>query len=319
VPDDTSAGKLLAQEAIAAPVALPAATTANDRTRETDLLLGRSTFDQVALMTLVLVMLHAHETWYLRIFATTAVFIGLLSGRALRNPYYWGALSMLLMGVYAVHWDLWLVNHKYAMTYVCLAVATSLLGANPQAALATQARLLIGCFFAFATFWKATSPDFLDGSFFHFTFLTDPRFLNLSELVGGLPFEASIHNAEALARLHSPIPTEAIVSLTGSERLPWLGRGLAWWTLAIEGLLAVVCLWPAEGQLARLRSGVLLTFLVTTFPIATVQGFAELLAVLGVAQCPPPMKRTRLAFLILFVIMPLCDLPFTRMLRLIVP
>jgi hypothetical protein len=69
------------------------------------------------------------------------------------------------------------------------------------------------------------------------------------------------------------------------------------YTALIEAWIALAFLWPRGGRLARSRDAALLLFLATTYAFATVRGFGWVLAALGLAQCAPSRRATRLAYL----------------------
>jgi hypothetical protein len=77
---------------------------------------------------------------------------------------------------------------------------------------------------------------------------------------------------------------------------------MTWWTVAIEGFLALAFLWPRDRGLSRLRDAALLVFCATTYAAATVEGFGWLLIAMGVAQCPPERPRTRGLYLAAFAL-----------------
>jgi hypothetical protein len=86
----------------------------------------------------------------------------------------------------------------------------------------------------FATFWKVFAPEFLDGSFFRFTLLTDPRFRGFSDLVGGVPADVTAANADQLQLLTRPYSDVGIIQLVDAPRIAILARSLSYWTVGIE-------------------------------------------------------------------------------------
>ncbi len=98
----------------------------------------------------------------------------------------WLALAILVAVRVVVEWPL-PDNHIYLLAYWCLAVAMALRFADSSRQLARSSRLLLGLVFAFAVLWKAVlSPDYRDGRFFAVTLLTDDRFSEVVQLIGGL-------------------------------------------------------------------------------------------------------------------------------------
>ena len=77
---------------------------------------------------------------------------------------------------------------------------------------------------------------------------------------------------------------------------------MTWWTVFLEGAVAVAFLWPLERGVSRGRDALLLLFCVTTYAVAPVEGFGWLLIAMGVAQCAPERRRTRLLYLAVFAL-----------------
>jgi hypothetical protein len=65
--------------------------------------------------------------------------------------------------------------------------------------------------------------------------------------------------------------------------------------------------------LSRLRDAILLCFCLTTYAIATVEGFGWLLLSMGVAQCEPRRNWTKLCYLTTFgVILVYREIPWMQ-------
>lgn len=266
--------------------------------------------DVVAAMTLLLLLLHTEPEKYLSVPVTVLSVAGLLYRPLARKASFWFVVTAILA---AGHFTIWYLidNHKYLMTYWCLALACSLLMEDPRRALAFNARLLIGLCFFFAVLWKLTSPDFLDGSFFHFTLLADPRFRNVTEIVGGLSPTQWAANERAISSLSRFDSLQTAVQLQDAPRVVAMARFLTGWSMAVEGLIALFFLWPDGSRASKGRDVALLLFLASTYPVATVLGFAWLLAVIGLSQASG-FRSSRLLYAVLFVLLPLCDLPFRK-------
>jgi hypothetical protein len=281
---------------------------------------------QVARLNLVAYLTFILLVWFAPGFGYHAyLVIGLCLGGAVYRPLiwmpvFWFALAAVQgMGIYLT----WYVadNHKFLMAYWCLALGCS--WAVPEerrsALLTANARLLLGLCMAFAVGWKLLTPAFVDGSFFRFTLLSDPRFKYVACGPGGLSLETWKHNRELGNQLivgHlSGVPVET-VQLSDTSRLRLLATGMTWWTLAIEGGLAVLFLWPGyRGRIQRWRHGSLLVFLYSTYAIAPVVGFGWLLVILGLAQAPESSRKLRAAYLGAFLLIPLYALPYQRVLH----
>jgi hypothetical protein len=227
---------------------------------------------------------------------------GLLLPGLLRQPGLWIVLTFLTGLRVILDWSL-ADNHAYLLCYWCLAISLALVSRAPSACLALNGRLLIGLAFLFATLWKvALSPDYLDSRFFRITLLTDPRFAGFAQLAGGLLPE-QFEELRVFVKQHvdgqlfepSVLPAEPL-------RFLQLARFMTWWTVAIEGAIALTFLWPVGRGLSKVRDAVLLTFCVTTYAVATVAGFGWLLLALGSAQCEPERRKTQLLYLLVFAL-----------------
>ena len=271
-------------------------------------------FRIVGTMTALLVILQVANAPRLEEILAIGAAAGILLPRLMHQPMYWFGLCAILA---VNHVQLWatLDNHQYLITYWCLAMGTSQLLPSSRRALATNARLLIGLCFLFATVWKFMSTEFIDGTFFHFTLLTDRRFSGFADLVGGVPSEVTTANLTALDSLTRPYGDVEMIQLEDSPRIGTLALFLAVWTVTIEGLLALLFLVPLRDRLAPLRDGLLLLFMVSTYPVATVVGFGRVLAVMGMAQTPNRYRVERPLYLLLFLILPLFRFPFARAFR----
>ena len=172
--------------------------------------------------------------WYVRAPLLLLSMLGLVSGPWLRAPAVWMALALLVAVRVFVEWPL-PDNHIYLLAYWCLGVALALRFADPANQLARTSRLLLGLVFAFAVLWKAVlSPDYRDGRFFAVTLLTDDRFSEVVQLVGGLSDTQLQENREYL----TPLPEGAelleprVLQAPGRFRL--LVFVATWGTLAME-------------------------------------------------------------------------------------
>jgi hypothetical protein len=229
---------------------------------------------------------------------------GLLIPGRQRSPALWLGLAGLLGLRVALDWPLG-DNHAWLLFYWCLAAAIALAAGEARAILAANARLLVGLAFAFATLWKvALSPDFLDGTFFRVTLVTDRRMEPAAHVATGLS------DAE-LAELRGRMERHVDVPLGGERAGPNVPARLARvaglatvWTVAIEAAIALVFLWPWGRAAVALRDPLLILFCVTTYAVAPVQGFGWLLLAMGSAQAPPrPALRVTYAGAFALVLM----------------
>ncbi len=274
-----------------------------------------SAADRVGLltaMTLVLLLLYSGGGWYVRVPVAVLAAAGLLFPGLRRSAWLWLGLGALLAAGYLHEWyDV--DNHKWLFVYWCLALALALGTAAPRTPLAVSARWLVAACFLFATAWKVFSQDFLDGTFFHYAFLTDPRLEWAAELFGGLPEGVGAANRRALDTVVGYSAEVSAVDLQSSPGMAATARLLAWATLVLEGLVALVFAAPARWRLARLRAPVLLVFILTTYALAPVIGFGAILVVLGLAQAPD-RGPIPVAYVVVFLLLPLYQTPWHELL-----
>ncbi len=211
-------------------------------------------------------------------------FAGIVYRPLTRRAAFWFLLGGLYVAFFLPqNWTL-ADNHKWLIIYWCFAMGLAMRSAAPLATLATSARLMIGLLFFFATAWKIASPYFPNGDFFHFTLITDPRFAEPAEIVGGLPEGASASNHALIDAWDDPAAPLGSAALTDGPRIAALAQLMAVGTIALEGLVALAFLVPERWRLSRVREALLLAFLVATYPIAPVIAFGWLLTAMGLAQ-----------------------------------
>ena len=271
--------------------------------------------DSVLSLTAIILLLRPLDVWYVAPIVLAAACLALVVRAVRRAPITWLLVALLVAIRIALVWPL-SDNHVYLLAYWCLALGLALSGPAPAATLSASSRGLLGAAFAMAVLWKAVlSPDYVDGRFFRVTLLTDERFADASLVFGGLSREQMAENRsfleplpEGAALLHPPAFVEP-------PRLRVLAAIATWGGLALETLVAVLCLIPAEGRIQLARHAALLAFCVTTYALAPVAGFGWLLAIMGLAQCRPHQRSLRGAYLAVFILILLyTEIPWTGVL-----
>ena len=99
------------------------------------------------------------------------------------------------------------------------------------------------------------------------------------------------------------------VTLSESSGSRLLAGALTWWTLLLEGSIALMFLWPDSRRSAIIRNCMLLGFGVTTYAVAHVRGFGWMLMLLGLAQCTDRDKEFRAAYFAVFLLIQAYMLP----------
>jgi hypothetical protein len=214
-----------------------------------------------------------------------------------RNPVIWFALT-LLTGLRAIlDWPL-SDNHAYLLCYWCLAISLSLISKSGENCLKFNGRILIGLAFAFAVLWKlALSPDYLDGRFFKITMLTDHRFESFTQLIGALTREQMEELRYFITQHVDGQILESQEIPNQPERFVLAENILTYSALIIECLVALAFLLPLGRGISKIRDIFLIIFCITTYAVATVQGFGWLLIAMGVAQTEADKWKTRIAYI----------------------
>lgn len=216
--------------------------------------------------------------------------------RSERAQFYLWTLISVVMIVGTMSRILFVDNHKVLLCYWCMAIAS--LGHRPEQ-LARTGRLLIGIAFAFATFWKLASGDFLDGALLRFELLTDGRFAGFASFVTGIEPSALDGNREMV---HNVLAGHVqAVELHSAARIDLVARAITFYTVFIEGLVAVAFLVPARWRLAKIRNWALIVFVLTVYSVATVIGFAWVLCIMGYSQTGPKERLARIGYLTAFL------------------
>ena len=261
-------------------------------------LVGQDHVDLVLRLTLLLLLVFSSQAWSVYMFTVGFCVLAMIHLPLLRNAAFWMLLGAFQLGHVLVFELPTANNSAYVIAYWCLAVGVSLLFPDVRKALALEARLLVGLIFLFAAVWKAATPEYMEGGTFYFMLLADERF---SEEL--LPFE-SVY--DPLMRSHADMlermsRLEPVITVERVPAVYWIAQAMTWWTICIEGVIAVLFLWPDGPRIMRMRNLVFLLFIVTTYPPTKLTVFAWMMTIFGLAQCPPEYKKTRFCYLAVFV------------------
>lgn len=247
----------------------------------------------------LLLLLHSASTPFLTVPVTLACGLMLLFPRLVYSSLPWWLVALALLVGNAVDWYS-IDNHKYLITYWALAIAISLHfpEARRRRYLATTARIAIGLVFLFAVLWKLWAGEYLDGSFLYVTFLVDSRLEVPASLVSRVPIQDLMIAREAIATLGSRGISGAEVPLVEAFRLYKLTLVMSWLTVVGEACIAVLFLSGAR-RLYHARHYLLMTFILMTYFLLPVIGFAIALTVMGLAQCRAEDSRLQMEYLVL--------------------
>lgn len=273
-----------------------------------------TTLEQAGFLTLPLLLLYVDNFWYVNVPVVGLALAGLLFSTARRSSLFWFTLTCFLAAGVFYNWHV-VDNHKYLLCYWTLALVVSASLADGGRSLAVSARWLIGLTFAFASYWKLVSPDFLSGDFFHYSLLFDPRFSGKLQALGWVDpslLELNEVAHRALISYDSHLDSVQLATVPGLDRL---ALGLTWWSLALEAAIALAFLVPRRARIAGLRHGLLIVFVVSTYAVAPVIGFGWLLVAMGFVQCDRSRRKTRLLYLLSLLLLQAFRLPWSSISR----
>jgi hypothetical protein len=262
--------------------------------------------------TLFLLLLHGASSPGLQVPVVVIAGICLILPGVVAHPMLWAALALGIALDAGRHWYA-VDNHKYLIMYWVLACTLSLHQITPAAYLQTTARLLVGLVFACATAWKIIGGEYVNGSFLYATFLTDGRLQPLASAVMRAPFEDVSVISQAVGYLGAAGLMGVELTVPLSSSLQRFTLGLAWLTLLVEGGVAILHLVGAR-SLYVARHVSLMLFIIGTYFLFPVLGFAFVLTVMGLAQCDETDDGARVRYLIILGVIQLTMIPWRSLL-----
>lgn len=273
-----------------------------------------STFDLLAVLTIVLMMMHAPGIWYTRTPLIAFLICGLIKRELTRLPIFWFSISGLIAADVITGW-FFVDNHKFVELYWCLTmfcIASAPLAIREEVR-TMNARWMLGAVMLFAVLWKGISYSYMSGQFFEFTLLTDVRFQHMAHWFGGIEYGLLQGNRETLSwfktfHLQGGVAESALIeSNAGIRRLALF---MTWWTILIEGFIGLLYVLPARiKHIGFIRDYSLLAFAATTYLFAPVVGFGWLLMIMGIAQTDSPFRRR--LFVVAFVLIQVYEMPYS--------
>jgi len=260
-------------------------------------------------LTLFLLLLYGSSTALLDVPLKVICGLMLLSPSLITNQGMWVIICGLVWWVNATNW-LWIDNHQILISYWCLVCSLAVSSKNPDGVLAWNGQIMIGLTFLFATIWKIIAGEYGNGAFLHYTFLVEDRVEAVATFIGGLTPDALPQNRllESIFR-QFPQALEG-VTLSSSHRLELFTLFASYWTLLIEGSIAISFLGGLIFIFFRFRDWLLILFIGTTYFLLPVLGFAYILIIMGLAQCSPQDRLTRIVYLVIFGLLQLARLPW---------
>lgn len=277
-------------------------------------ILAESVYTIVLRLTLVLVLLHGASSAFIempiRILAILLLAFPALLGR---KELWWSAAGLLALGN-ALQWYS-IDNHKYLINYWVVACAMSMHQPEPAVYLRVNSRVLVGLVFVAAALWKVFGGEYFDGSFMYLTFLTDARLERLAAAISDQPIEAFRRGTDAL-RLIGQLGIEQVaVPLVGSATVKSIALIVSMSGLVYESLVALTHVLPTN-RLYYLRHILLIGFILITYLLLPVSGFAFMLMVAGLAQCRDESSGLKMGYMFVFAGVQFTRIPWQQLLTL---
>lgn len=234
----------------------------------------------------------------LTLFLKLFIVIGVLA-RITKHFAFWFVITILLAFIYLPEWYS-IDNHEYLIIYWSLALAVALYSPTPKETLQKTATLLLGLCFLFATFWKVITPEFMNGSFFQFLLAGgDYRFDEFSLLISGIDTDMIRGNRSIFHSLKEGNFFDSILQLELPENMYLKAITLTWWTILLEGTIAILFLMNIKKPFSYAKHGALILFITTTYPVANVIAFGFLLICIGISQAY--IKKIKFLYLVTFL------------------
>ncbi len=267
--------------------------------------------DVIFRATLALLLLFGASAWQLGIPFRILCGAMLVGPQLLRSPACWGTIVLAQTYCNANAWFS-IDNHKYLINYWSLAV--SIAAMQPRFALRIleqNATRLIGLCFLFAVFWKFYGGQFLNGEFLKYALLTDSRLEVTTSMTTGLPLTSLNRNRDLIEFVRDLPIAGAQIQVESNHAVSTLSISLSYWTLLIETVCAVMWLIPRGWSIpVYFRDVSLITFVLTTYFVLPVVGFASVLALLGYSATSIERRRMRNTYLWVLLIVQLSSIPW---------
>ena len=267
-------------------------------TQTKQVILSYDPWQLAAKLTLLTLLLSPVGNWFIRPFVLSLCVAGLLVSDMWRSRYLWTALTLLTAVRFYLAWPL-SDNHAYLLSYWCLAFAISA-WLRDNNVLIKNARYLIVLTFAFATWQKWATAEYVNGVFFLTTFLLDDRFEDFVVLFSSITFEQIDAARDYLEADYRSNPAPDNLPFVIPDSFWWLAIVSTAWNLFEQTLITIAFFAPKNSLLGRLRDPALLIFCFSIYAVVPVVSFGWMLLAMGIAQCDEKSATIRLWYLFAF-------------------
>lgn len=225
--------------------------------------------------------------------------LGLIFPKILKEKFYWLLITIINLAVLIIHWPI-ADNHSFLLLYWNITILIYIWQDDPEI-ITFNSRYLIGFVFLFAFLWKAVfQTDFISGEFMRFIVIDDERFRDFTVYILGIDYD-TLYNYFRNYHDDYTLFNEYIRNVDIPDRFYAITSLLTYYTITIEFIVASAFLTPFNNILTRNRDYFLMLFCLTVYAVATVEGFAWLLIIMGIAQ-RPGIDKTSVFYLFTFIL-----------------
>jgi hypothetical protein len=264
----------------------------------------------VLTITLLFFLMNSSTDVRIRVLVSIVCLLALIFPVCKNSKAIWIALLLIFVIGNIPHF-FELDNHKFLYIYWCIAITACLFSKNFEDDLKTNARVLIGFVFIFASLWKIFSGDYLNNSFFLFTSLTDRRVAGFLSLMHVLPKEMIQQNITAVNYLINESLPPHQTTLIYTPVIYRIAQLMTYCGIVFEIIIAALFLLPSKLRITKYRDYPLFIFLLFTYLVAPVWEFGSILSIIGLAQTDS--KRTSVIYIILFLLMQVYRIHFATL------
>lgn len=258
--------------------------------------------DLIARFSLLLMLFYSGHYWFTEIPLSLLFILSFIFPKLSKSSQFWFAAFSFSFFEVVFYWHS-ADNHMFLITYWFLSLA--IIFTRPTVEhlplLRTHGKTyLVGCML-FAVLWKVTASDFASGEFFEFTLLTDKRFFYFARVLTDISGANLLANQVLFADFF--LTPESTVKLFSTPTLERVAAFMATFTILIELLIPLAFLFLGNGRRNWIAHMALVTFVLATYPAASVIGFAWLLILFAMTQCHPQRDRKWVAlYCLLYVV-----------------
>lgn len=270
----------------------------------------------VTSLTLATLIFHGYRHAYFAIpFQILAVAFLVLPALQ-RNGTYWFLITCFCGAAVWLNWHQ-ADNHKYLLFYwtFVLYLALDDSKAPRREVIRSGAYYLLLFTMFLAVIQKTISVDYLSGSFFEVTFLTDSRFSAFSALLTDMDSATLAENRNIYRQAMDPMFfDQSLMNMVSSAQLHMLALVVSWINYLDQLAIALMLLVPLSTRWEIAKHLLLMVFIIGVYAVAPVIGFGWLIIIWGYCLVPENLLKLRLGYVALFFLLCAYEFPWLSLL-----